>query len=138
MDPLSTIASITAIVRLGEKVVGYITDVRKAPKASNRILIEISSINGLLFGLQNLIGKAESGDTRLPITRLLGIPNGPLAQFKSALERLKICLEPVASAKLTSTLNWPFKEKEIKEILGTLERQKTLFIFAMENDHMYS
>jgi len=31
---------------------------------------------------------------------------------------------------------WPFKKEEVKEILATIERQKTVFLVAIQNDHM--
>ena len=108
-DPLNVVTNITAIVQLGESVVGYISDVRDAPKERNRILIEISSANSLLFALKGLISKAESGDIWLPIIQSLDVPNGPLAQLRSALERLAVHLE-------CSTLRWPFQKKEVEEI----------------------
>ena len=48
-DPLSLISSITAILRLAGNVVQFLSDVKDASTACNKILIEIGSINSLLF-----------------------------------------------------------------------------------------
>jgi hypothetical protein len=39
--------------------------------------------------------------------------------------------------KLSKALCWPFEKGEIKDILGTIERQKSLFSLALQNDNMY-
>lgn len=66
------------------------------------------------------------------------MPNGPLEQFKAALETLAAKLAPADGLKkLRKSLMWPFQEKEIKDILSTIERQKALFGLARQNDHLY-
>jgi hypothetical protein len=65
------------------------------------------------------------------------MPKGPLEQFKGALEQLASRLEPSKGVKKVGrALTWPFQTEEIKEILSTIERQKSLFDLALQNDHM--
>lgn len=136
-DPLSVTASIIAVLQLTESVVKYLNDAKDASKDCNKFLIEISTVNGLLFSLKDLVGRAELGETWLATTRSLGVPTGPLAQFKSALELLATHLEPVVGLKKAGkALTWPFKKGEVIDILNTIERQKTLFVLALQNDHM--
>jgi hypothetical protein len=53
------------------------------------------------------------------------------------LEQLATQLEPVVGLKKARReLVWPFKEKEVADILHAIERLKTSFMIAIHNDHM--
>ena len=67
----------------------------------------------------------------------LNVPTGPLEQFKIALEHLASKLAPVDGLrKVGKALAWPFQKTEIQDILNMIERQKSLFNLALQNDHM--
>jgi hypothetical protein len=137
-DPLSITSSIGAILQLTGMVVKYLNDVKDASRDRHTILVEISSINGLLFSLKDLACRAESGETWLATVRSLNVPDGPLERFKWALEQLAARLAPAAGLKnVAKALSWPFQKGEVTTILSTIERQKQLFILALQNDHMY-
>jgi hypothetical protein len=130
-------SDIAAVLHLGWTVVGYLNDVKGASENCSRILTEATNAIGLLYILSGLVDKAGSEETWLDATRSLGVPSGPLEQFKLALERLATRLGPAAGlSKGSKKLVWPFKEKEVLDILNTIERQKTLFMIAIHNDHM--
>ncbi|KAI9807286.1 MAG: hypothetical protein M1833_000029 [Piccolia ochrophora] len=136
-EPLSITASIIALLQLTSKVVKYLNNASSASKDSSRILIELGSVNGYLLILEDLVGRADGGETSLCTVRSLGVPYGPLAQFKSTLERLAKHLEPVFGIKKAGkVLRWPFKKDEVTDMIFALERQKAFFILAMENDQM--
>jgi hypothetical protein len=61
--------------------------------------------------------------------RTITAPNGPLEQFKISLERL--------ASKAGKALVWPFQKGEVNDVLVAIERQKSCFILAQQNDHMY-
>jgi hypothetical protein len=133
-DPLSVIIT---ILQLTGCVVKYLSDLRDASTACNRILVEISSIAGFLSTLKRLVDEAESGEVWLATVASLNEPNGPLAQFESALTRVRTRLEPVVGLRRAGrAIVWPFSKGEVTDILNTIERQKTIFILAMEDDHM--
>ena len=53
------------------------------------------------------------------------------------VEFLALKLAPAEGLKkVGKTLAWPFQEREMKEILGSTERLKTLFLLSLQNDHM--
>ncbi|KAL6715324.1 hypothetical protein ACLMJK_007590 [Lecanora helva] len=61
--------------------------------------------------------------------------NGPLSQLKTTLERLIAKVKPVQGLKKAGrALIWPLKKSEVQEILGSLERQKSLLILALQNE----
>jgi len=134
MDPLSISASLAALLQLSAVVVKYLSDVKDAPDDRKRLLFEVSNIKGLLSTLQDL---AQPGETWLETVRSLNAPNGPLQQCWSLLKCLDEKLAPVVGLnKVRKALAWPFQKGEIKDILCTIERLKTLFGLALQNDHL--
>jgi hypothetical protein len=137
-DPLSISASITAVLQLTRTVAQYLNDAKGASQDHQRILAEISSTSGVLFILKDLAERAQWEDGWSVTIKSLNLPRGPLDKFKMILEELAWKLKPVQGAKKVGrALIWPFQKGEINEILSSLERQKTLFNLALQNDHMY-
>jgi hypothetical protein len=130
MDPAT---SIITLVQFTGTVIGYINDVKGASEERKRILDELSSTHYLLFLLKDKAEAKEWGDT----IKSLAIPKGPLEQFKDALERLASKLAPAEGLKKVGrALTWPFQKDDVKYILSTIERQKSLFSLALQNDHV--
>jgi NACHT domain len=132
-DPLSISAGIIAILKLTGTVVQYLNDVARASEERRRILDEITTISGILTLLKDLAERPQWGDSWSTTMNSLNVPNGPLEQFRSALERLASKLDPVRGLK--RSLAWPFQKGEVNDILRAMERQKTLFNLALQNDH---
>lgn len=136
-DPLSISASIVALLQLTSTVVQYINNVKDASKERLRIRDEISCTSFLLYMLEGRVQQAHLGEPWLSMRQSLDMPKGPLEQFRGALEQLASRLEPSKGLKrVGKSLAWPFKTEEIKEILSTIERQKSLFNLVLQNDHM--
>lgn len=134
-EALGVVGSIFAVLQLSATVVEYLSTVNGASEDRQRLLSEISSATGFLYVLKEQSGKAES--ERLAIIASLGAPGGPVEQFRQALEDLVAKLLPAKGLKkLEKALTWPFKKEEIRAILQRIERQKSLFILALQNDHM--
>ena len=136
-EVLGVVSSIIAILELSGVVIDYVHKTKSASDDSERLLLEISSINGFLTSLKELIRRAESHDQWLDTVKSLGTPQGPIAQYDSALKRLQAKLKPVVGwKKAGKALRWPFEKTEVAEILGSIERQKALFALALGNDHI--
>ena len=110
-----------------------------ALKDRQRILSELYNVSSTLLVLEEQASQVQQGDvwssTLLSLNRL----NGPIEQFKTALEHLEKKLAPVEGwRKLGKKIAWPFQKEEIEEILSVLERQMPLFNLARQNDHMYT
>ncbi len=137
MDPLSISASVAALLALTGTVVQYLKAVKGTSKDGQKILLEVRSVSGLLYQLKEILDNAEEEELSFRTIKSLSAPEGPLEQFKASLEVLALKLKPVAGwRKAGKALTWPFQKEEISDILGTIERQKTLFGLALENDHM--
>lgn len=137
-DPLSISASITALLQLTSTVIQYLSGVKGAPEDRQRILSELASVIGFLYTLEDQADKAKQGDQWSSTLQSLNVPKGPLDQLRRALERLSSKLAPSATGlkKVSKAITWPFQKEEIREILGSIERQKALFNLARQNDHM--
>ena len=137
MDPLSVSASVVALLQLSSTVINYLSDVKGGPKELQRIRLEISSVLSLLITLQNQAEQATPSDACSSTLRSLNVPNGPFQQFHSALERLASKLAPVESwKKVGKAFKWPLEKEEMRDILNTIERLKTFFSLARQNDHI--
>jgi hypothetical protein len=134
MDPLSVTASIIAVLQLSGKVLGYLNDVKDASKDRAKCAVEASNVHSLLL---NLRFRLEEGNADAPwytAVRALGVENGPLDQFKQALEALQAKMTDGGRLKV---LAWKFKKEEVASILGRIERLKTLVEIALQMDHLY-
>jgi hypothetical protein len=136
-DPLGISASIIAVLQLIGTIVQYLDRLKSAPQERQRILDELISIAGILSVLKDLAERQQHGDGWIVTIRSLSVPRGPLEQFKTALECLVAKLEPVHGLRnLGKRVIWPFQTTEIQDILRVIERQKSLFNLALQNDHM--
>ncbi len=137
MDPLSISAGIIAVLGLTGTVIQYLNTVKGAPKDRLRILSELCDVNVILCILEEQASQAQQGDAWSSTFLSLNRPNGPIEQLKAVLERLENKLAPAEGwRRVGNAITWPFQKEEIKEILNVIERQKTLFNLARQNDHM--
>src|SRR4051812_8352865 len=132
-DPISISTSIIAVLQLNSTVIGYISEVSTASKDRQRVLVEVSSTQGILAALKGL-GENVGWPSSWTLTvQSLNVPGGPLEQFKITLERLASKLKPVEGWKMArKALAWPFQKEEVNQILRLIERQKTLFSLALQ------
>src|SRR5271156_613000 len=130
-DPLSTTASIIAVLQLTGSVISCIKTITDASSERQRLLDEIASIHYLLFLLKD---KAEQAQ-RTSSLKWLEAPKGPLEQFKLTLESLASKLQPGEGLKkVGKAFIWPFQKGDVKEILSGLERLKSAFNLALQNE----
>jgi hypothetical protein len=135
MDPLSAIASVIAVLQLTGTVIGFMKDTTGARDDRKRILEEFHGIHYLLFLLKDEVDRQLRGSTVSESIKQLQVP---LQQFESALDRFAKKLKPAQGfKKLGKAMIWPFQKEDVKDILSTLERYKSLFNMALQNDHMY-
>jgi len=136
-DPLSITAGIIAVLQLTTTAVQYLNNVKNAPAERHQILIEVSTLSGYLLTLKALAESMQPNNLQASALRSLNVPDGPLQQVKFALERLVSKLKPARGFKKVSTsLTWTLNKTDVNDILASIERQKALFLLAMQNDHM--
>jgi hypothetical protein len=136
-DPLSVTASVFAILQISEAVLSrcwqYINDARSAKKDVMRTIDTISSLNGILSQLKGLAG--NHADPRLPCLTALNTHDGTLQACEAALKELDKGLGPApATMNVIKAMKWPFKAKDIENIVERIEKFKTTVILALGGD----
>jgi hypothetical protein len=137
MDELNVAASIITVLQLTGAVIGYLNDVKDAPKECQQCTIEASNIQNLLINLRYRVEKGQAGDPWCTAVRDLNIKNGPLDQYKQALEQLRSRVEIQDGVqKVKRRLLWKFSKEEVKSILARIERLRSVVMVALEMDHL--
>lgn len=131
MDPLSTAASIFAVVQIADRVISlckyYLELSRDAPSDLRAILIETSALRTILDNIQFL---ASSGHGPTTLNTLTG-DDGPIEGCRKTLDQLDGLFSSdylhqtsgnrskrrKVKATLT-TLAWPFKEGTARKLLA--------------------
>lgn len=137
MDPLSITASIIALLQLTNTVIGYLNDVKDASTDRARCALEASNLYNLLVTLRFRLEEGRPNEPWHVAVRALGVENGPLDQYKHALEQLQTKITSGRGInKLGNTLSWKFIKEEVTNILSRMERLTTLVQIALEMDHL--
>ena len=141
-EVLGCAASMLTIVETIAYITKYIRSCKHAPQESQHLVRELSYVRGLLITLQETIDEQESSDDTWSSTGvLLNDGNGLLPQFQQLLDVLDLRIggpsREKGLKKLTHALRWPFKESETLKLLNTVERYKSLFELALENNHIH-
>ena len=137
MDPLSLAASIIAVLQLSTQVLGYLNDFKDASSDRTQCAIEVSNLLSLLYKLRNHVEKGDPTQPWYDDVRTLAVENGPLDQFRQALESLQAKMTDGGRLKKAGeALMWKFKKEEIANILDRMERLKTLVEIALQMDHL--
>jgi len=131
-DPLSITASIAAVIHITAVVLKSLGDLKDTPQDLRRLQTEIDSLQCVLLpALERL---ARPGEEKLATVQLLRA-QASLEEFRMLLERLKKKLAPVAgSNRARRAVTWQFQKGEIKGILGTIERQKSILVLALQSE----
>lgn len=137
MDPLSVTASIIAVLQLSAKVLGYLNDVKDASEDYKRCSVEAVNAHSLLMNLRFCLESGSADEPWYTAIRALGVENGPLDQYKQALEALQLKLTGRGRLQhVGKALVWKFKKEEITIILDRVERLKSLVGIALRMDHL--
>jgi hypothetical protein len=137
MDGLSVVANIIAVLQLTGEVIGYLNDVKEAPKECQKCTIEACNIQSLLINLRYLFEQGQAEQPWFTTVRTLNIENRPLDQYKQALEQLRSKVEIQDGVqKVKRRLLWKFRKEEVAGILARIERLKSLVSIALEMDHL--
>ena len=124
---LGITSSIIAVLELTKKCITYLKDVADGPDQLQQILNEMLLFKGILLQLAD----AEMNPA---IEDLLKVS---LADFTNRLTIFISKLEPAGGkVSFRKTIIWPFKKAECKELLESVERYKTCFLVALQDDHL--
>jgi hypothetical protein len=137
MDGLSAAASVIAVLQLTVSVIGYLNDVQNASKECRQCTIEVSNLQSLLINFRYRLEQSRDDAPWFTAIRAIYVENGPLDQYKQALEQLLSMVEIQHGVQnVKRRLLWNFKKEEIVSILARMERLKSLVSIALEDDHL--
>ncbi|KAL9049918.1 MAG: hypothetical protein Q9162_006945 [Coniocarpon cinnabarinum] len=137
MDPLSVTASVIAVVQLSCKVFKYLRDVKDAPKECEKCKKEVLNNQILLSTLQGRLDEAQPDQPWFKQIQKLNEAEGPLCQYKQALEELWARIAPQHGLqKVQGRLLWKFSKKEVESILERMERLTHIVSAALQDDHL--
>ena len=138
MDPVSVIgliASLAQLIDATSKTLGYLNNVKNAPKARGQVAQEASLLLVLLTSLRYRLEDTDPHDGWVKGVLMLGMANGPLEQFKEALESLATRLRSSGTSKsVGKALGWHFEKKEVDDLIGKMERLKSFVNLALQGD----
>ncbi|KAK4216221.1 ankyrin repeat-containing domain protein [Rhypophila decipiens] len=141
MDPIGITASLLALIKLAGGVAQYIASAAGAPTARRKLREEIMACEHVLQDILYESNDFDGGENWKDTVNTLEGSNGPLERLLVALQAVEAKLRPKARSRRDirnklglSRLAWPFSEKEVQQLLDTIEREKSLLILALEND----
>lgn len=128
MDPLSILASVTALATATFQVVSFLGAMKEGGNDRLRFTTEV---NSLWMVLKHLEGQLESTNPHeeawLDGVRSLKVPNGVFDQIMASVQRLNAKLKPqTGHRKALQTLRWPLTDKkDVEDTLSQIERLKS-------------
>ncbi|KAG8531312.1 uncharacterized protein KY384_002940 [Bacidia gigantensis] len=137
-DPLSITASIITVLDLTKHVIQYVRSATHAAKDRQDLLSELSSTAGYLYMLKDTTRQSTESSSHPSALQALVGEDGPLEQFKASLEQLAAKLKPSGRSRTATKMIWPFQRSQVAEILVKIERQKTSFMIALEQQNLSS
>ncbi|KAJ7697630.1 ankyrin repeat-containing domain protein [Mycena rosella] len=121
-DFIGLVASVLQLVDTVAKLHEYAKGFRDAPKAQQRLLLEIKNLEPLVKELDKRIKDNHAG-----MTSGMQEFSQPLSELKRMMERLTKKLAPGGISKVSTRIAWPMWGKEdIEDGLSTIERFKSL------------
>ena len=139
MDPLSTTASVIAVIQLTSKIFDLCRDyclaVKHARKDIQKLRDEILSLEEVLTRVRDL----ETESNSLPILQTLSRADGPLDRCRRDLSDLVQKLGTSEGMRQFGLrgLKWPFSSKEVDSTVQSLFRHRSTFNIALTADNMY-
>jgi len=135
MDPIGTGASIIALIQLSNEVVKYISSAAGSTKERKRLRDEVRACAHILQQLKDVADDSEEGEAWIQTIAALGAPGAPLGRLCILLSVIETRLQPrQGMRKVFAAMKWPFEEKEVDKIIGSIEREKSLLTLALTNE----
>ncbi|KAL8855889.1 MAG: hypothetical protein Q9178_007454 [Gyalolechia marmorata] len=132
MDPISAAASITTLIGVTTKVVGYVNSVKNAPKERKVLLQEATDLLHMLSRLEDLVSEPKPWSEG---TRYLLNENGAFDQLQQALEKLAKKLRPEKGIrKVARNFIWTLDKDDCDDTLKKIERVKSRISLALQGD----
>ena len=133
MEPIGAAASIVSLLQLAGAVIKYLSILKDASKDIKALVLELCTVRGLLSTIKDLVTEDSI------LHESLSGHNGLFSQIESSLQSLASKIEPTSTTtgnSFVQKLRWPLRKEEVKDVLSSIERQKTLLSLALQNDQV--
>ena len=135
MDPFSVVTGLAGIISLAGTVISecyqYGCAVAGAPEEARRLVSEVTSLSGILVGVQALVKQTDLPEHQLqyPLKDCLAV----LQALSSKLK--KDCPETSSSSakRAMKRLLWPLKRNDTEELIISIERHKSALSLSMSS-----
>ena len=137
VSPNNTAETLDSVLQLTTQVVNGLNHAIKSGKDSVlwALLIELCSISGILFHLQQLVQDEKSKNEWMATVKTLCAPYGPLENFKANLELLASKFAPNISLNaIRGILRLASGHVNFVEVKIAIEKQRVIFNVALQND----
>ncbi|RSL74690.1 hypothetical protein CEP51_011483 [Fusarium floridanum] len=135
MDPLGLAASIITVLQVSTKATHYVFSAKGATKHKRRLHEEIRGCEGMLLRLLDILEHERLGPARASTISLLEGPHSPFKRLETLFESIRVKLAPKQGlARVTSSLAWPFNEKDVSDLVAAIQREKSLLHLVLDND----
>lgn len=136
MEALAAATTITAVLDVTFRVVNYVNASKGATKERKELRDQLRSCEYILQQLKDEADDSDEGHAWAETIRILEAPGAPLGRLGITLRELEAKLRPVDGGprKLLVSLKWPFGKTEIKEVLTTIESEKSILMLAIGNN----
>ncbi|KAK0215986.1 hypothetical protein EDD85DRAFT_441539 [Armillaria nabsnona] len=124
-------SSIAGLIRNIDTVVGYLKDVKDAPKERDKLSRELRYLDIYLPPIKNLISYSTDDD---PWVVTLQQSHHRFKKISAILDGHKKKLRD-ESAKRPWKLRWPFTKENVADDLSRIKRFKTFILGAMQHDN---
>lgn len=133
MDPFGATASIVSLLQLAGNVIKYLNGLKHSSEDIKRLVVELCTIRGLLLTVKDLVTEESV------LHESLHEQDGLFSQIESSLQLLVSMIggsTTNTTLKLGTKLRWPLRKDDVKDVLSSIERQKTLLSLALQSDQM--
>jgi Cdc6-like AAA superfamily ATPase len=138
-EGLALAASIIAVIQISDRVISlcgqFIGKVRGAEKEVAQLITTVTALKGFLEFVEKFV-KMDENTSRLPLLDSISHQDGPLTTCMTLLKDIEGKLRPPKRDYngVLRAISWPLMWKDIGQALGTIEKQKTLILLAMQGD----
>ena len=129
-EVVGLVAAIVQLAGAAAKVTSFVITMKKAPEEFHILFEESNETIGLLGRLRRRI-EDSSQDWTSTIQSL----EGPCRQLELQLTKLTSRLTSKSRVQqVSSKILWPIEKEEVKEVLGRIERLKTLIALSLADN----
>jgi hypothetical protein len=136
MDPLSSTASVIAVIQISERILTLCSEYAIAVKGAKGDIERLNSEVTALFDVLKKVKDLADGPDAATLTALNALTK-PIAQCSSELLAIRARLDPTRQTMNRlglRSLKWPFKSKEVNIVIEALQRYKTTINMALNVD----